>query len=187
MSFDGFVLLPLPTFEISTPRKTTRLVKMPNALLVASGMDRATRRCASRTTAASEEPDYSVETADASSNSGRIHQDPVLVIPASSRSASCWWNRIMNTCDSVTERTPRSSCAKPSRQVRRHPKQFLWKRSCWRPWRALRRRRGWGCLAGEPRVSVAPRVSLWSVMLALSLGAGVACCSASIPRRARRS
>jgi putative ABC transport system permease protein len=42
-SFDGFVLLPLPTFEMLYGRRKTNTVsvKMPSALLVASGMERA--------------------------------------------------------------------------------------------------------------------------------------------------
>ena len=42
-SFDGFVLLPLPVFEMIYGRRKTNTVsvKMPSALLVASGMERA--------------------------------------------------------------------------------------------------------------------------------------------------
>jgi len=67
-SFDGFVLLPLPTFEMIFGRRKTNTVsvKMPSALLVASGMERANEamRIAHRLRP-SDEPNYSVETADA--------------------------------------------------------------------------------------------------------------------------
>src|SRR2546423_98651 len=67
-SFDGFVLLPLPNFEmLFGRRKTTNVsVKMPTADLVPSGMQRADEamRVAHHLRPA-DEPDYSVETADA--------------------------------------------------------------------------------------------------------------------------
>src|SRR5207244_9286135 len=67
-SFDGFVLLPLPNFEmLFGRRKTTNVsVKMPTADLVPSGMQRAEEamRVAHHLRPA-DEPDYSVETADA--------------------------------------------------------------------------------------------------------------------------
>jgi len=67
-SFDGFVLLPLPNFEmLFGRRKTTNIsVKMPSADLVPSGMQRAEEamRVAHHLRPA-DEPDYSVETADA--------------------------------------------------------------------------------------------------------------------------
>jgi len=87
-SFDGFVLLPLPTFEMIYGRRKTNTVsvKMPTALLVASGMERANEAMRiSHRLRPGDEPNYSVETADA------------LVAPSratfgnsSSSRQSCW-------------------------------------------------------------------------------------------------
>ena len=67
-SFDGFVLMPLPQFEmLFGKRKTTTIsVKMPEAALVAGGMERAEEamRLAHRLRPA-QGADFSVETADA--------------------------------------------------------------------------------------------------------------------------
>src|SRR6476661_2382973 len=63
-SFDGFVLLPLPNFEMIYGRRKTNTVsvKMPTADLVASGMERADEAMRiAHHLRPGEEPDYSVE------------------------------------------------------------------------------------------------------------------------------
>src|SRR3954468_22987614 len=67
-SFDGFVLLPLPNFEMIYGRRKTNTVsvKMPSAELVGSGMQGADEAMRiAHHLRPSDEPNYSVETADA--------------------------------------------------------------------------------------------------------------------------
>ncbi|MBC7791939.1 MAG: ABC transporter permease [Anaerolineae bacterium] len=67
-SFDGFVLLPLTTFETIYGRRksTTISVKMPEAIDVAPGMTRAEEAMRlAHTLRPTEENDFSIETADA--------------------------------------------------------------------------------------------------------------------------
>src|SRR3981189_2596582 len=85
-SFDGFVLLPLPNFEMIYGRRKTNTVsvKMPTALLVASGMERANEamRIAHRLRPG-DEPNYSVVAADTVRQQGKDHPSFGLsVIPA---------------------------------------------------------------------------------------------------------
>jgi putative ABC transport system permease protein len=181
-SFDGFVLLPLSTFETIYGRRKTNTVsvKMPSADLVASGMDRANEamRVAHRLRPA-EEPDYSVETADALvqfwKNLTRILFSVIPAIVAIG--VVVGGIVIMNIMlMSVTERTReigvrKALGAKPG-DIRR---QFLVEAIVLASIGGLCGvAAGWG-LAGLVSVAspLPARVSLWSVMLALALGAGV--------------
>jgi putative ABC transport system permease protein len=181
-SFDGFVLLPLTTFETIYGRRKTNTVsvKMPSADLVASGMDRANEamRVAHRLRPA-EEPDYSVETADALvqfwKNLTRILFSVIPAIVAIG--VVVGGIVIMNIMlMSVTERTReigvrKALGAKPG-DIRR---QFLVEAIVLASIGGLCGvAAGWG-LAGLVSVAspLPARVSLWSVMLALALGAGV--------------
>jgi putative ABC transport system permease protein len=181
-SFDGFVLLPLSTFETIYGRRKTNTVsvKMPSADLVASGMDRANEamRVAHRLRPA-EEPDYSVETADALvqfwKNLTRILFSVIPAIVAIG--VVVGGIVIMNIMlMSVSERTReigvrKALGAKPG-DIRR---QFLVEAIVLASIGGLCGvAAGWG-LAGLVSVAspLPARVSLWSVMLALALGAGV--------------
>ena len=181
-SFDGFVLLPLPNFEMIYGRRKTNTVsvKMPTAELVASGMQRADEamRVAHRLRP-SEEPDYSVETADALvefwKNLTRILFSVIPAIVAIG--VVVGGIVIMNIMlMSVTERTQeigvrKALGAKPS-DIRR---QFLVEAIVLASVGGLCGvAAGWG-LAGLVSVAspLPARVSMWSVLLALALGAGV--------------
>jgi putative ABC transport system permease protein len=181
-SFDGFVLLPLPNFEMIYGRRKTNTVsvKMPTAELVASGMQRADEamRVAHRLRP-SEEPDYSVETADALvefwKNLTRILFSVIPAIVAIG--VVVGGIVIMNIMlMSVTERTQeigvrKALGAKPS-DIRR---QFLVEAIVLASVGGLCGvAAGWG-LAGLVSVAspLPARVSVWSVLLALALGAGV--------------
>jgi putative ABC transport system permease protein len=181
-SFDGFILLPLSTFEtIYGRRKTNNVsVKMPNAELVASGMQRADEamRIAHRLRP-SEEPDYSVETADALvqfwKNLTRILFSVIPAIVAIG--VVVGGIVIMNIMlMSVTERTReigvrKALGAKPG-DIRR---QFLVEAIVLASIGGLCGvAAGWGLAGMISLASPLPaRVSLWSVTLALALGAGV--------------
>jgi putative ABC transport system permease protein len=181
-SFDGFILLPLSTFEtIYGRRKTNNVsVKMPSAELVASGMQRADEamRIAHRLRP-SEEPDYSVETADALvqfwKNLTRILFSVIPAIVAIG--VVVGGIVIMNIMlMSVTERTReigvrKALGAKPG-DVRR---QFLVEAIVLASIGGLCGvAAGWGLAGMISLASPLPaRVSLWSVTLALALGAGV--------------
>jgi putative ABC transport system permease protein len=181
-SFDGFVLLPLPNFEMIYGRRKTNTVsvKMPTAELVASGMQRADEamRVAHRLRP-SEEPDYSVETADALvefwKNLTRILFSVIPAIVAIG--VVVGGIVIMNIMlMSVTERTQeigvrKALGAKPA-DIRR---QFLVEAIVLASVGGLCGvAAGWG-LAGLVSVAspLPARVSMWSVLLALALGAGV--------------
>jgi putative ABC transport system permease protein len=181
-SFDGFVLMPLSTFETIYGRRKTNTVsvKMPSADLVASGMDRANEamRVAHRLRPA-EEPDYSVETADALVQFWKsLTRILFSVIPAIvAIGVVVGGIVIMNIMlMSVTERTReigvrKALGAKPG-DIRR---QFLVEAIVLASIGGLCGvAAGWG-LAGLVSVAspLPARVSLWSVMLALALGAGV--------------
>jgi putative ABC transport system permease protein len=181
-SFDGFVLLPLPTFEMIYGRRKTNTVsvKMPSALLVASGMQRADEamRIAHRLRPA-DEPDYSVETADALVEFWKnLTKILFSVIPAIvAIGVVVGGIVIMNIMlMSVTERTReigvrKALGAKPG-DIRR---QFLVEAVVLATIGGLCGvAAGWGLAGLVSLASPLPaRVSLWSVMLALSLGAGV--------------
>jgi putative ABC transport system permease protein len=181
-SFDGFVLLPLPNFEmIYGRRKTTTIsVKMPAADLVASGMQRAEEamRIAHRLRPG-DEPNFSVETADALvefwKNLTRILFSVIPAIVAIG--VVVGGIVIMNIMlMSVTERTReigvrKALGAKPG-DIRR---QFLVEAVVLATIGGLCGvAAGWGLAGLVSFASPLPaRVSLWSVTLALALGAGV--------------
>jgi putative ABC transport system permease protein len=181
-SFDGFVLLPLPNFEmIYGRRKTTTIsVKMPTADLVASGMQRAEEamRIAHRLRPG-DEPNFSVETADALvefwKNLTRILFSVIPAIVAIG--VVVGGIVIMNIMlMSVTERTReigvrKALGAKPG-DIRR---QFLVEAVVLATIGGLFGVvAGWGLAGLVSFASPLPaRVSLWSVTLALALGAGV--------------
>jgi putative ABC transport system permease protein len=181
-SFDGFVLLPIPNFEMLYGRRKTNTVsvKMPAADLVAGGMQRADEamRVAHRLRP-SEEPDYSVETADALvefwKNLTRILFSVIPAIVAIG--VVVGGIVIMNIMlMSVTERTQeigvrKALGAKPA-DIRR---QFLVEAIVLASVGGLCGvAAGWG-LAGLVSIAspLPARVSVWSVLLALALGAGV--------------
>jgi putative ABC transport system permease protein len=181
-SFDGFVLMPLPNFEMLYGRRKTNTVsvKMPTALLVASGMQRADEamRIAHRLRP-SEEPDYSVETADALVEFWKnLTKILFSVIPAIvAIGVVVGGIVIMNIMlMSVTERTReigvRKALGAKPRDIR---KQFLVEAVVLASIGGLCGvAAGWG-LAGLVSVAspLPARVSLWSISLALALGAGV--------------
>jgi putative ABC transport system permease protein len=181
-SFDGFVLLPLPNFEMIYGRRKTNTVsvKMPSADLVASGMQRADEamRIAHRLRPG-DEPNYSVETADALvefwKNLTRILFSVIPAIVAIG--VVVGGIVIMNIMlMSVTERTReigvrKALGAKPG-DIRR---QFLVEAIVLATIGGLCGvAAGWGLAGLVSLASPLPaRVSAWSVMLALALGAGV--------------
>jgi len=181
-SFDGFVLLPLPTFEMLFGRRKTNTVsvKMPNALLVASGMERANEamRIAHRLRP-SEEPNYSVETADALVEFWKnLTKILFSVIPAIvAIGVVVGGIVIMNIMlMSVTERTHeigvRKALGAKAGDIR---KQFLVEAIVLASIGGLCGvAAGWGLASLVSLASPLPaRVSLWSVILALTLGASV--------------
>jgi len=177
-SFDGFVLLPLPTFEMMFGRRKTNTVsvKMPNAELVASGMQRAEEamRVAHRLRP-SEEPDFSVETADALvefwKNLTRILFSVIPAIVAIG--VVVGGIVIMNIMlMSVTERTHEIGVRKALGAKRGDiQRQFLVEAIVLASLGGLCGViAGWGLASLVSLASPLPaRVSLWSVMLALSL------------------
>ncbi|HEY1952209.1 MAG TPA: ABC transporter permease [Gemmatimonadaceae bacterium] len=181
-SFDGFVLLPLPNFEMIYGRRKTNTVsvKMPTADLVASGMERADEAMRiSHHLRPSDEPNYSVETADALvdfwKNLTRILFSVIPAIVAIG--VVVGGIVIMNIMlMSVTERTQeigvrKALGAKPG-DIRR---QFLVEAIVLATLGGLCGvAAGWGLAGLVSLASPLPaRVTLWSVMLALALGAGV--------------
>jgi putative ABC transport system permease protein len=181
-SFDGFVLLPLPNFEMIYGRRKTNTVsvKMPTAELVASGMQRADEAMRiAHHLRPSEEPDYSVETADALvefwKNLTRILFSVIPAIVAIG--VVVGGIVIMNIMlMSVTERTHeigvRKALGAKSADIRR---QFLVEAIVLASIGGLCGvAAGWGLASLVSLASPLPaRVSLWSVSLALALGAGV--------------
>ncbi|MEO8194131.1 MAG: ABC transporter permease [Gemmatimonadales bacterium] len=181
-SFDGFVLLPLTTFESAYGRRktTTVSVKMARAEDVAGGMalaDGAMR--AAHRLRPGEESDYSVETADALVAFWKsLTRILFSVIPAIVGIGIVVGGIvIMNIMlMSVSERTReigvRKAMGARSRDIRR---QFLAEAIVLATVGGLLGlAAGWGLAAFIALVSPLPaRVTAWSVMLALSLGAGV--------------
>lgn len=181
-SFDGFVLLPLPNFEMVYGRRKTNTVsvKMPSAELIATGMGQADEAMRiAHHLRPGEEPNYSVETADALVDFWKsLTRILFSVIPAIvAIGVVVGGIVIMNIMlMSVTERTReigvrKALGAKPD-DIR---KQFLVEAVVLATIGGLCGvGAGWG-LAGLVSVAspLPARVSLWSIMLALALGAGV--------------
>jgi putative ABC transport system permease protein len=181
-SFDGFVLLPLPQFEmLFGKRKTTTVsVKMREANDVADGMARAEEamRLAHRLHPA-QENDFSVETADAlvafwkSLTSVLFSVIPAMVAIGILVGGIVIMNIMLM---SVTERTRevgiRKSVGATRRDIR---KQFLAEAVMLSVMGgALGVLAGAVLAAGVTFVTPLPaRVTAWSVFLALALGAGV--------------
>lgn len=181
-SFDGFVLMPLTSFELIYGRRKTNTVsvKMPAADLVASGMERADEAMrVAHHLRPGDEPDYSVETADALVEFWKkLTRILFSVIPAIvAIGVVVGGIVIMNIMlMSVTERTReigvrKALGAKPA-DIRR---QFLVEAIVLATIGGLCGVvAGWGLAGLVSLASPLPaRVSAWSVMLALALGAGV--------------
>lgn len=181
-SFDGFVLLPLTSFEAAFGRRKTNTVsvKMPSADLVASGMQRADEAMrVAHHLRPSDEPNYSVETADALVAFWKsLTRILFAVIPAIvAIGVVVGGIVIMNIMlMSVTERTHeigvRKALGAKRDDIRR---QFLAEAIVLATIGGLCGvAAGWG-LAGAVSVAspLPARVSAWSVALALALGAGV--------------
>jgi putative ABC transport system permease protein len=181
-SFDGFVLLPLTTFEsLYGRRKTTTVsVKMQTANDVAEGMALAdgAMRTAHRLRPG-EESDYSIETADALvafwKNLTRVLFSVIPAIVAIGIVVG--GIVIMNIMlMSVSERTReigvRKAMGARSRDIKR---QFLAEAIALATAGGLMGvAAGWGLAGLIAYVSPLPaKVSLWSIGLALALGAGV--------------
>ena len=181
-SFDGFVLLPLTTFESMFGRRktTTVSVKMPTANDVAAGM--ALAEGAMRTShrlRPGEESDYTIETADALVQFWKSLTKVLFsVIPAIVGIGIVVGGIvIMNIMlMSVSERTReigvRKAMGARSRDIRR---QFLAESIVLATVGGLRGvAAGWGLAGLVAFVSPLPaKVTPWSVGLAVSLGAGV--------------
>jgi putative ABC transport system permease protein len=181
-SFDGFILLPLPNFEMLYGRRKTNTVsvKMPSAALVAGGMERADEAMrVAHHLRPSDAPNYSVETADALVEFWKsLTRILFSVIPAIvAIGVVVGGIVIMNIMlMSVTERTReigvrKALGAKPG-DIRR---QFLVEAVVLATIGGLCGvAAGWGLAGLVSLASPLPaRVSLWSIMLALALGAGV--------------
>jgi len=181
-SFDGFVLLPLSSFEaVYGRRKTTTVsVKMPTAMDVATGMalaDGAMR--AAHRLRPGEESDYSIETADALVEFWKsLTRVLFAVIPAIVAIGIVVGGIvIMNIMMmSVTERTReigiRKAMGARGRDIRR---QFLAESIALAFIGGLTGVLvGWGMASLVAFASPLPaRITTWSVLVALSLGAGV--------------
>jgi putative ABC transport system permease protein len=181
-SFDGFVLLPLKSFEaLYGRRKTTTIsVKMPTAAEVAPAMGLAdgAMRAAHRLRPG-EESDYSIETADALVEFWKnLTRVLFAVIPAIVAIGIVVGGIvIMNIMMmSVSERTReigiRKAMGATGRDIRR---QFLAESIALAFFGGLTGVIvGWGMAALVATVSPLPaRITAWSVAVALSLGAGV--------------
>jgi putative ABC transport system permease protein len=181
-SFDGFVLLPLSSFEaVYGRRKTTTVsVKMPTAMDVATGMQLAdgAMRVAHRLRPG-EENDYSIETADALVEFWKsLTRVLFAVIPAIVAIGIVVGGIvIMNIMMmSVTERTReigiRKAMGARGRDIRR---QFLAESVALAFIGGLTGVLvGWGMASLVAFASPLPaRITTWSVLVALSLGAGV--------------
>ncbi len=180
-SFDGFVLLPLSTFEsIYGRRKTTVIsVKMNEAEEVAPGMSRAEEamRLVHRLRPG-EDNDFTVDKADALVEFWRnLTRVLFTVIPAVVAIGIVVGGIvIMNIMlMSVNERTREIGIRKSlGRHPSRHPAPVPGRGH--HPVDSRRRARGAGRLGarhhGVHRQSPAGRITLWSVAVALALGAG---------------
>jgi putative ABC transport system permease protein len=181
-SFDGFVLMPITTFEsIYGRRQTTTIsVKMPTANEVREGMARAegAMRLAHRLRPG-EEADFSIETADALVSFWKnLTRVLFSVVPAMVAIGIVVGGIvIMNIMlMSVKERTHeiglRKSVGATHRDIRR---QFLAEATMMATiGGAMGAMGGWMFASMIAFVSPLPaRVTLWSILLALALGAGV--------------
>ena len=181
-SFDGFVMMPITTFEsIYGRRQTTTIsVKMPTALEVGTAMTRAEEamRVAHRLRPGAE-PDFSIETADALVSFWKqLTRLLFAVVPAMVAIGIVVGGIvIMNIMlMSVKERTHeiglRKSVGATHRDIRR---QFLAESTMLATLGgAMGAGGGWIFALAIAVVSPLPaRVTLWSIMLALGLGAGV--------------
>ena len=181
-SFDGFVLMPITTFESMYGRRqtTTISVKMPTALEVEGAMRRAEEamRLAHRLRP-TEEPDFSIETADALVSFWKQLTSVLFaVVPAMVAIGIVVGGIvIMNIMlMSVKERTHeiglRKSVGATHRDIRR---QFLAEATMLATLGgAFGAAGGWSFAMMIALVSPLPaRVTSWSILLALALGAGV--------------
>ncbi len=181
-SFDGFVMLPLTTFETLYGRRknNTISVKMGTADEVAGGMARAEGAMrAQRHLRPGEESDFSIDTADALVEFWKnLTRLLFSVIPAMVAIGIVVGGIvIMNIMlMSVTERTVeigvRKALGANARDIRR---QFLAEAIALATMGGIAGvMAGWGLALLISTVSPLPaRVTLWSVGLALTLGAGV--------------
>lgn len=181
-SFDGFVMLPLTTFETLYGRRknNTISVKMATADEVAGGMARAEGAMrAQRHLRPGEESDFSIDTADALVEFWKnLTRLLFSVIPAMVAIGIVVGGIvIMNIMlMSVTERTVeigvRKALGANARDIRR---QFLAEAIALATMGGIAGvMAGWGLALIISTVSPLPaRVTLWSVGLALTLGAGV--------------
>ena len=181
-SFDGFVMIPITTFESMYGRRqtTTISVKMPTALEVEGAMRRAEEamRLAHRLRPA-EEPDFSIETADALVSFWKQLTSVLFaVVPAMVAIGIVVGGIvIMNIMlMSVKERTHeiglRKSVGATHRDIRR---QFLAEATMLATLGgAFGAAAGWSFAMMIALASPLPaRVTVWSILLALALGAGV--------------
>ncbi|MEX2153856.1 MAG: ABC transporter permease [Gemmatimonadaceae bacterium] len=181
-SFDGFVMMPITTFEsIYGRRQTTTIsVKMPTALEVDGAMTRAEEamRVAHRLRPGAE-PDFSIETADALVSFWKQLTSVLFaVVPAMVAIGIVVGGIvIMNIMlMSVKERTHeiglRKSVGATHRDIRR---QFLAEATMLATiGGAMGAMAGWMFATMIAAASPLPaRVTLWSIMLALGLGASV--------------
>jgi putative ABC transport system permease protein len=181
-SFDGFVMMPITTFEsIYGRRQTTTIsVKMPTALEVAGAMSRAEEamRVAHRLRPG-DEPDFSLETADALVSFWKQLTSVLFaVVPAMVAIGIVVGGIvIMNIMlMSVKERTHeiglRKSVGATHRDILR---QFLAEATMLATMGgAAGAMSGWMFAGAISAISPLPaRVTLWSILLALTLGASV--------------
>jgi putative ABC transport system permease protein len=181
-SFDGFVMMPITTFEsmYGLRQTTTISVKMPTALEVKGAMTRAEEamRVAHRLRPTAE-PDFSIETADALVSFWKSLTSVLFaVVPAMVAIGIVVGGIvIMNIMlMSVKERTHeiglRKSVGATHRDIGR---QFLAEATLLATLGgAMGAAGGWLFASAISAISPLPaRVTVWSVMLALGLGAGV--------------
>lgn len=181
-SFDGFVLLPLTSFEMLYGRRktTTISVKMPDPAVIPDGMVRAEEamRRAHRLRPGQEE-DFTVETADAlvafwhNLTKLLFSVVPAIVAIGIVVGGIVIMNIMMM---SVTERTHEIGVRKAMGATRRDiRRQFLTEAIVLSALGGfLGVVGGWGLATLVSTASPLPaRVSLWSIVLAISLGAGV--------------
>jgi len=181
-SFDGFVMLPITTFEMMYGRRqtTTISVKMPEAAQVAPAMERAEEAMrVSHHLRPGEEDNFSVETADALVNFWKqLTQVLFTVVPAMvAIGVVVGGIVIMNIMlMSVRERTHEIGLRK-SVGARRADilRQFLAESVALAILGgALGASGGWAFAALIAVASPLPaRVTMWSIAVALALGAGV--------------
>jgi putative ABC transport system permease protein len=181
-SFDGFVMMPLTTFEMLYGRRknNTISVKMATAEEVAGGMQRAEGAMrAAHHLRPSEESDFSIDTADALVEFWKnLTRLLFSVIPAMVAIGIVVGGIvIMNIMlMSVTERTVeigvRKALGANARDIRR---QFLAESVALATMGGVAGvMAGWGLALLISTLSPLPaRVTLWSIILALGLGAGV--------------